>query len=107
MYNTKLTPEQKFLLKKYKGEMTENMAFAHVPEEGLTVLVKVYPDHIKVTTSLASRRERKFRKKVGELLTLNRMNLHEYLVMPNKYLRQGLHPEAIADLVATDLAYQC
>jgi hypothetical protein len=78
--NSKLNSAQKTALKHFKAKMSENMAFAS--NGRLTLLVRVMPNCVHISTALASPDEIKIRKKVGQFYVTKRMFNESYVVVP-------------------------
>jgi len=84
--NSKIGVFAKSELKDFKKSMPKNMAF-HATGS-VTVLVRVMTNCVQVSTALASPKEKKIRRKVGEFHAMARMNDGYYVALP----RQDLSP---------------
>lgn len=82
MSNTKLTTSQKNERKSLKGHWIDNMnGFFHTAY-GVTLLMVVDDKMTRISVSITSEEEVKFRYKVGEYHALMRMERNQYIMMP-------------------------
>lgn len=80
--NTKLTPDQKFILKDLKKEARDNgINWANNGET--TIAFKRMGNTVRFSTSVSSPDETKFRRKVGEYYALIRLMDHDNYVVLN------------------------
>lgn len=83
-FNTKLTKEQKSILRDYRSDMAAMGAEFHFnPETGITVLT--VPDGsrmMRVCVSIASPYEKRARKSVGEWMAVSHYEDMNWIVVP-------------------------
>lgn len=97
--NTKLDKMQKQLLRNFKRD-NPDVAFATCGR--LTVCVEITGKNtVKFTTALASKDEKKFRRKVGEAYAVSRMQMGQGQPVPGMEFCRGT---ADAQTVADDLS---
>lgn len=98
--NTKLTADQKGELHEFKATMSKNMAFGQYGQ--VTVLVELCGRVVKVSTAVASPDEKKYRRKVGEYMAMQRhaYNIYAILPTPVSYTGQKLDAQDVAQLMA-------
>lgn len=81
--NSKLTPDQKFILKNMKMK-AQNMGIKLLDNGKTTIAYKELGNTVKFSVSVTSPDEKKYRSKVGQFYALERIMNHNQYVTMNK-----------------------